>query len=106
PAGIGAARGRGGRSARRPPALPRGLADWPGPAVPHPRRPGPRRVAVSCVPACVTIIVVSLCIGGIAVSLSIPFIVIFSAVGILLGSLLTLYLCALWYAAVPACVIE
>lgn len=57
------------------------------------------------VTAVITIILVSLCVGGITVIVTIPF--AFLPIGpLVLAPLLTLYLCALWYAAVPACAIE
>jgi hypothetical protein len=62
------------------------------------------------VTAVITVILVSSCIGGITLTImamAIPFGVHSGPIiALVLGSLSTLYLCALWYAAGPVCVIE
>jgi hypothetical protein len=58
------------------------------------------------VTAVITIIIVSLCIGGITLIIALPFAVHFPLLATVLASLSTLYLCALWYAAGPVSVIE
>lgn len=58
------------------------------------------------VTAAITILLVSLCIGGITLIIAMPFGTHLPWVSLVLASLSTLYLCALWYAAGPVCVIE